>query len=216
MNRVYWLFALLLLFMSKVNAQKINADYTLNIQEVEDPIVIDGELNEVTWSNAAMAKDFFMVLPMDTSHAQVRTEVMMAYDENAFYLVAICYDDLPGGYIVESLRRDFSFGGNDNFLVFIDPFDDQTNGFAFGANAAGAQWDGMMYGGRSVNLNWDNKWSSKVKNYDDKWIFECRIPFKTMRYKKGITQWGINFSRLDLKLNEKSSWTPVPRQFPTA
>ncbi len=216
MYRVSCLFLLLLLFISKVNAQKINADYTLNIQEVEDPIVIDGELNEATWSNAAVAKDFFMVLPMDTSHAQARTEVLMAYDENAFYLVAICYDDLPGGYIVESLRRDFSFGGNDNFLVFIDPFDDQTNGFTFGANAAGAQWDGMMYGGRSVNLNWDNKWSSKVKNYDDKWIFECRIPFKTMRYKKGITQWGINFSRLDLKLNEKSSWTPVPRQFPTA
>jgi hypothetical protein len=27
---------------------------------------------------------------------------------------------------------------------------------------------------------------------------------------------GINFSRLELKLNEKSSWAPVPRQFPTA
>lgn len=216
MNRGHWLFALLLFFSSNVYSQKINADYIINIKEIEDPILIDGELNEATWSNADLANDFFMVLPMDTSHAQVRTDVMMAYDADAFYLVAVCYDDLPGGYIVESLRRDFSFGGNDNFLVFIDPFDDQTNGFTFGANAAGAQWDGMMFGGHSVNLNWDNKWSSKVKNYDDKWIFECRIPFKTMRYKKGVKQWGINFSRLDLKLNEKSSWTPVPRQFPTA
>lgn len=216
MCRVYWLITLLFLFSSNVYSQKINADYILNIKEVEDPILIDGELNEATWSNADLANDFFMVLPMDTSHSKARTEVMMAYDDDAFYLVAICYDDLPGAYIVESLRRDFSFGSNDNFLVFIDPFDDLTNGFSFGANAAGAQWDGLMYGGKSVNLNWDNKWSSKVKNYEDKWIFECRIPFKTMRYKKGIKQWGINFSRLDLKLNEKSSWTPVPRQFPTA
>ena len=216
MCRGHWLIALLFFISSNVYSQKINADYTLEIKEVDDPIIIDGELNEATWSNVEVASDFYMVLPMDTSHAQVRTDVMMAYDENAFYLVAVCYDDLPGGYIVESLRRDFSFGGNDNFLVFIDPFDDQTNGFSFGANAAGAQWDGMMHGGHSVNLNWDNKWSSKVKNYEDKWIFECRIPFKTMRYKKGIKQWGINFSRLDLKLNEKSSWTPVPRQFPTA
>lgn len=216
MYRIFCLVAVLLLISSNVFSQKINADYTIQIREVEDPIVIDGELNESTWSNVDVASDFFMVLPMDTSHAQVRTDVMMAYDADAFYLVAVCYDDLPGGYIVESLRRDFSFGGNDNFLVFIDPFDDQTNGFSFGANAAGAQWDGMMHSGHSVNLNWDNKWSSKVKNYEDKWIFECRIPFKTMRYKKGIKQWGINFSRLDLKLNEKSSWTPVPRQFPTA
>jgi hypothetical protein len=27
---------------------------------------------------------------------------------------------------------------------------------------------------------------------------------------------GVNFSRLDLKTTEKSSWAPVPRQFPTA
>ena len=33
---------------------------------------------------------------------------------------------------------------------------------------------------------------------------------------KGITRWGVNFSRLDLKTTEKSSWTPIPRQFPTA
>src|SRR5690606_28876673 len=29
-------------------------------------------------------------------------------------------------------------------------------------------------------------------------------------------EWGINFSRLDLKTTEKSGWAPVPRQFPSA
>ena len=205
------IFSPLLLF-----AQKINNDYKIIIEEASDAIEIDGELNEESWINADVAKDFFMVLPMDTSLSQARTEVRMVYDSKAIYLSAVCYDDLEGGYIVESLRRDFNFGGNDNFLFFIDPFDDLTNGFTFGVNAAGAQWDGMMFGGRSANLNWDNKWSSKVKNHDDRWVFECRIPFKTIRYKKGKTEWGINFSRLDLKLNEKSSWAPVPRQFPTS
>ncbi len=100
--------------------------------------------------------------------------------------------------------------------MFIDPFDDQTNGFAFGTYSAGAQWDGMMYRGGSVDLNWDNKWVSAVKNYDNRWILELAVPFKSIRYKKGITRWGINFSRLDLKTTEKSSWAPVPRQFPTA
>lgn len=197
-------------------AQKINADYVLHINEAIDPVVVDGEINELSWQQADVTSDFFMVLPMDTSQSKARTKVSMTYDKDAIYLLAICYDDLPGGYVVESLRRDFSFGANDNFLVFIDPFDDMTNGFTFGANAAGAQWDGMMFGGSDVNLNWDNKWSSKVKNYDDKWVFECRIPFKSIRYKKGIKDWGINFSRLDLKVNEKSAWSPVPRQFPTS
>ncbi|HRE68557.1 MAG TPA: DUF5916 domain-containing protein [Cyclobacteriaceae bacterium] len=196
--------------------QKKNAGFQLPIKNASSIIVIDGELTEPAWLESATASDFFMVLPMDTSKAKVKTEVKLTYDEDNLYLLAICHHALPGPYIVESLRRDFSFGKNDNFLLFMDTFDDQTNGFSFGANAAGAQWDGLMYEGSKVDLNWDNQWTSVVKNYEDKWIFEASIPFKTIRFKEGIDTWGINFSRLDLKTTEKSSWTPVPRQFPTA
>ena len=153
---------------------------------------------------------------MDTSKAMVKTAVKMSYDNEHLYLIAICYNKPDQAYMVESLKRDFVFGKNDNFLLFMDPFDDQTNGFSFGSNAAGAQWDGIMYDGGKVDLNWDNKWSSAVKNYQDKWIWEAAIPFKTIRYKNGIKTWGINFSRLDITMAEKSSWAPVPRQFPTA
>jgi Domain of unknown function (DUF5916)/Carbohydrate family 9 binding domain-like len=208
--------AILNLLASFSIAQKINAGYQLHMRKATSPIRIDGVLDEQAWLDAEVATDFYMVLPMDTSRAEVRTDVRMTYDEDNIYLIATCYHKLQGRYIVESLKRDFSFGNNDNFLVFIDPFDDQTNGFSFGANAAGAQWDGIMYNGSKVDLSWDNKWTSVVKSYDDRYIFEMAIPFKTIRYKKGITNWGINFSRLDLKTTEKSSWTPVPRQFPTA
>ena len=196
--------------------QKKNASYRYYLQKAASPITIDGVLEETAWQEAQVASDFYMVLPMDTSYAQVRTDVRMTYDDQNLYLMVENFEALPGRYIVESLRRDFVFGKNDNFLLFMDPFDDQTNGFSFGANAAGAQWDGLMYDGGSVDLSWDNKWTSVVKSYEDRWIFEAAIPFKTIRYKKGITEWGINFSRLDLKTTEKSSWTPVPRQFPTA
>ncbi len=197
-------------------AQKKNADYRLLLQKTATPVRIDGRADDVAWQQATAATDFHMVLPMDTSRARARTDVRMAYDDNFLYLLAECYHAAPGPYVVESLRRDFSFGKNDNFLLFMDPFDDQTNGFSFGANAAGAQWDGLMYDGGKVDLSWDNKWVSEVKNDAEKWTFEAAIPFKTLRYKLGITEWGINFSRLDLKTAEKSSWTPVPRQFPTA
>src|SRR6185312_15452423 len=157
-----------------------------------------------------------MVLPMDTSPAKIQTEVQMTYDDKHLYLLAKCFSAPRKTEIVESLRRDFSFVKNDNFIVFIDPFDDQTDGFAFGTNAENAQWDGLMYEGGSVDLNWDNKWVSAVKHYADSWNVEMAIPLKTLRYKKGVTKWGINFSRNDLRTTEKSSWTPVPRQFPTA
>lgn len=206
----------LLLVSFKVVAQKKNAAYQLHIHRTTVPVKIDGIMDDVAWQRADSAYNFYMVLPMDTSYARVRTEVRMCYDDHNLYLIAICHKFLPGPYFVESLRRDFVFGKNDNFLVFIDPFNDLTNGFSFGANAAGAQWDGTMYQGGSVDLNWDNKWTSKVKNYPDKWVFEMAIPYSSIRYKNGINTWGINFSRNDLRTSEKSSWAPMPRQFPTA
>lgn len=199
-----------------VYAQKINEAYQLRIVRASSPIKIDGILDEKAWQEADVATDFFMVLPMDTSRAKVRTTVQMTYDDHHLYITAVCYHGTTGPYMVESMRRDWNFGKNDNFIFFMDTFDDQTNGFTFGTNAAGAQWDGLLYEGGKANLSWDNKWTSVVKNYDDKYIFEASIPFKTLRYKKGITRWGINFSRLDLKTTEKSAWAPVPRQLPTA
>jgi hypothetical protein len=197
-------------------AQKKNAAFTLAIREATTPIAADGVADEAAWQEAAVARDFFMMFPMDTSAARVKTEVKMTYDKQNLYILAINYTAGPGPNMVESLRRDFNFSKNDNFIFFIDPFDDLTNGFSFGANAAGAQWDGIMYEGGKVDLSWDNKWTSEVKNEGDRWIFEAAIPFKSIRYKKGITNWGINFSRLDLKAAEKSAWAPVPRQFPSA
>lgn len=212
----HYLLLLLLAFAHTLCAQKKNEAFQYHIHKTDLPIRIDGIADEAAWQTAQLASDFFMVLPMDTSRANVRTEVRMCYDMRNLYVYVHNYEKLPGSYIVESLRRDFSFGKNDNFLLFMDPFDDQTNGFTFGANAMGAQWDGLMFDGGRVDLSWDNKWESAVQTHDDYWTVEMSIPFKTLRYKPGITRWGINFSRLDMKTTEKSSWTPIPRQFPTA
>ena len=205
-----------ILILPALYGQKINKDYRINIHRTELPIKVDGKTDDPAWTTAELADNFFMVLPMDTSKSIARTTVQFCYDDKNLYLVAVCYKAQAGENMVESLRRDFNFGKNDNFLIFLDTFDDLTSGLSFGANAEGAQWDGLMYEGGKVDLNWDNKWTSSVKNDDEKWIFEAAFPFKTLRYKKGIREWGINLSRNDLKLPEKSSWAPVPRQFPTA
>jgi len=198
-------------------AQKKNSQFQFHIRKASGPVIVDGSDDESAWQQAATAGSFFMVLPMDTSKASVKTDIKMTYDDRNIYIIAICWLPTKGQpYMVESLRRDFTFGRNDNFIFFLDTYNDLTNGYTFGANAAGAQWDGTLYEGGKADLNWDNKWISVVKNYDDKWIFEAAIPFKTIRYKKGVKEWGVNFSRLDITAAEKSAWAPVPRQFPTA
>ena len=190
--------------------------YKINITKTSEQITIDGVLDEPVWASSHPARDFRRVLPIDTGLASGQTEVKMTYNETTMFVGIICYDPTPGKRPVESFRRDFSFMNNDNFIVFIDTYSDFTNGFAFGVSPAGAQWDGVLSNGGSANLDWDIKWRSEVKNYGDRWVAEFAIPFRSMRYKDGSTEWGINFSRHDLKLNEKSSWAPMPRQFPTA
>ncbi len=195
-----------------VNREK----FRLPIYQTTDTIVVDGLLNENVWNLAERADRFYRILPIDTGYADTQTEVMMTYDQANLYMAIICHDTLPGKRPVQSLRRDFSFGNNDNFLAFIDTYNDQTNGFSFGISAAGAQWDGIQADGGMVSLDWDCKWKSAVQNYSDCWIAEFSIPFRSIRYREGDTEWGINFSRLDLKSSEKSSWAPVPRQFQSA
>jgi hypothetical protein len=213
---------LVLLVAPLAFAQRKNEAYQYHLNRTNSPVVLDGAVDEPAWQAAEVTPRFWMVLPMDTSRTSVRTDVRMTYDAQHIYLSAVCYYDSAAlarnasAYIVESRRRDWNFGRNDNFIVFIDTFDDQTNGFTFGTNAVGAQWDGLLYEGGRANLSWDNKWASAVQNYPDRYVVEMAIPFKTIRYKPGISRWGINFSRNDLFTTEKSAWAPVPRQFPTS
>ena len=207
----------LFFFFSTLLLGQVNTNnYRLSIQKTNGKIKIDGVLDEATWKNAAVAEDFFMITPVDTGKATQFSEARMSFDEENLYLSIIFFNNsTQGAYVVESLKRDFSFGKNDNFIVAIDPFNNQNTGFAFGLNAYGAQWDGTMFNGRNVDLNWDTKWYSEVQFDEEKWVCEIAIPFKSIRYNEDISEWGINFSRLDLKASEKSSWAPVPRQFPS-
>lgn len=213
---MYRFLPLLLFVVTATFAQKKNEAFQYHIKELSSPLKIDGIEDDEAWQHTQTAKDFFMITPMDTSQSRAKTEVKLAYDKNHLYILAVNYKPVKGSFVVESLKRDFNFGANDNFFVVLDTFEDLTNGFSFGASAAGAYWDGQEADGTFINLNWDNKWHCVTKNYDDRWVWEASIPFKTIRYRPENTRWGINFSRLDLTINEKSAWAPVPRQFQSA
>ena len=216
MKHVLFLSSLLFFFFGILYGQVNTNNYRLPIQKTNEKIKIDGVLDEITWKNTALADDFFMITPIDTGKATQFSEARMSFDEENLYISIIFFNtSTQGEYVVESLKRDFSFGKNDNFLVAIDPFNNQNTGFAFGLNSYGAQWDGTIFNGRNVDLNWDTKWYSAVQLDEEKWVCEIAIPFKSIRYNEDISEWGINFTRLDLKASEKSSWAPVPRQFPS-
>lgn len=195
-----------------VNGQ--NASRTIEAFKTSTEITIDGELSESIWKEVAWSGDFDQHFPSDTSKAMAKTEVAITYNDAFIYVAAICYED-EGEYVIQSLKRDFSFPRNDAFTVLFDPFLDQMNGFSFGVTPYNSQREGVIEGGGSfgVSTAWDNKWYSKVKRYKDKWVVEMAIPLKSIRFKPGLNEWGINFARNDLSVNENSCWNFVPRNF---
>lgn len=188
--------------------------YRIKISRTNEAMSIDGVLDEKSWQISEKTENFIRVTPVDTGYAVAQTTVVMTYDKTNIYVGVVCYDPLPGKRPVESLRRDFEFGKNDNFRIHLDTYNNMTNGFAFGISAAGAQSEGVINNGNQSSFTWDTKWKSAVKSYSDRWVAEMAIPFRSLRYLGGEKVWGVNFGRLDLKTNEKSAWAPVPRQFP--
>ncbi len=182
---------------------------TLNITAITNEIKIDGIVDDEAWANIPVQTDFWQQQPVDNKRADIQTEVKVGYSSDGIYISAVMFDD--NGQVISTLKRD-NFGGNDGFVVIIDPIHQRNNGFAFALNAGGAQTE-ILLSPNNGDDSWDNRWRSGAKQYEDRWTIEMFIPYKTLRYDKDNLEWGINFVRFDQGLNESHVWSPVPRQF---
>jgi hypothetical protein len=191
---------------------------SITIKRTSTPIVLDGQLDDIGWQGVEVASQFRQFFPYDSSMANAQTEIRLTYDDQFIYVGAKMFSLGPRKYVTPSLRRDYRGEANDGVSVVLDTFKDKTNAFVFGVNPFGVQREGLISNGGvlSVNdftLNWDNKWYSEVKIYDDFWVAEMAIPFKTIRFKENLTSWNVNFYRIDSQYAERSTWSPIPRNF---
>lgn len=187
-------------------------------EKIAVPIQIDGELDEEVWSSQDWASNFYQFFPSDTSLASAQSKVKIVYDDKFLYIAAIMYNKGPRNkYVSTSLRRDFRGEQNDGISFVFDTFNDNTNAFQFGVNPYGVQRESLIANGGAqgsdLNLAWDNKWYSAAKIHEDYWVVEAAIPFSTLRYNDGAINWNVNFYRIDSENAERSTWTPIPRNF---
>src|SRR5687767_13816633 len=108
--------ALSLLALTASAQVKNEPGKALSIQKATEPIILDGKLDERSWLEAEVAKDFFLNYPVDTALAEFQTEARVTFDDHNFYVSFVCYDDATPD-VVQSLRRDFDFDSNDNVTV---------------------------------------------------------------------------------------------------
>jgi len=191
--------------------------------QLDSAPVVDGTItNDVAWEGAVPTTGFWQVQPNDGMAATQKTEVYVGFTDDALYIGVMAFDDDPDGIIVTDSRRDSSLNDTDAFLFVIDGLLDRQNGYVFGTNAAGIEYDGQVIkegagddfgsGGGAFNLNWDGTWTVSSKITDVGWSAEFRIPFHTLRYGRGDVQdWGINFQRNIRRNNEIAYWAPLER-----
>lgn len=181
---------------------------------ITQPIQPDGHLTEEIWMNGILTSSFWQMFPADSIHATGQTELMMAYDDQFLY-VAVIARTIGDQFVVPSLRRDYTFQGNDNLTLVFDTFGDKTNALVFGLNPYGVQREALISnGGRALpdfQASWDNKWKGNAVRFENYWTAEFAIPFKTLRYQDGSTRWRFNCYRSDTQINEQSTLNPIPR-----
>lgn len=203
-------------------------DYTATFLE-NDP-EIDGEIiNEELWQQIPMAQDLIQIKPNYGAPVSEKTEIRIAYSKTTFYVAVVCYDREPEKLVVSDSRRDADLNDEDSFLFIIDTYHDRLNGFLFGTNAQGMEYDaqidnegkgnfnanrqqGGVIGG--TNINWDATWKVRTQMGDYGWSAEFAIPFRSLRFASGDNKtWGLNFRRNISKNTETAYWTTLPLGF---
>lgn len=221
MQRAYLILLAVFGFLNPNSAQTTTATgnngrspLVLVPKRTTETINIDGYLEESTWTSTRGIGNFWQVFPTDSTKAAGQTEVRMVFDDQYIYVAVKCYTK-GGDFVISSLKRDYSFRGSDNVTLVFDTFSDKTNAFVFGMNPYGVQREALISnGGRQFDdfaSSWDNKWYGEASMADDYWVAEFAIPFQTLRYQKGSSEWRFNCYRSDTQINEWSSWSRIPQ-----
>jgi hypothetical protein len=173
------------------------------------PITIDGRLDEPAWATAATIEpdDIHQILPVEYAEPTQRTRFLVIYDDDALYLAADMKDDHPELMTAKVLRQ----GGNnswldDQFNIFLDPFNTKRSGYRFQVNPHGVREEGLFKGADQVQWQWNGIWQAAAEQSADGWVAETRIPFQTISFDPATDTWGLNLNRRVARSNETMGW----------
>ena len=201
--------------VNHVDYTTAHRDRVVTALHIDEPVHVDGVLDEPMWTRVAPATDFLQWEPHPGEPASARTEARFLYDARNLYVGVWCYDPHPEGIIVNELKEDFAGQEGDGFTLFLDTLNDDRSGLMFAINPGGARRDSEAFNdGDQLNQDWDGVWDAQAYITSEGWFAEMVIPLKTLRFKTPpSSEWGLNMTRRLRRMNEDSHWSPLPRRF---
>ncbi len=179
---------------------------------IQDPIDIDGKLDEPAWQLAPAYTNFVQRDPDEGKKASEETHVHVLYDDDSIYIGAELLDSQPKAIKALLGRRDSDLA-SDAFTVYLDPYNDKRTGFYFGISAGGTLTDGTLFNDDWNSNSWDGIWEGKAQQTENGWTVEYRIPLSQLRFKQeDDARWGINFRRQITRSNEEAYAAARPKK----
>ena len=196
-----------------VKTQDADGHVTVRAVRIAEPIVVDGLLDDPVYEQVAAIDGFVQQLPDEGAPATEPTEIWILFDDDNIYLSARCWDSQPDRMVADEMTRDArAIWRNELLSVIFDTFHDGRNGMNFSTNPLGGLMDNLVTDESAVNLDWNTVWDAQTSFFEQGWMVEMMIPFKSLRFKAGGGEqtWGINVSRRVQWKNESSFLSPVP------
>ncbi len=176
-----------------------------------ESMAIDGKLKESVWQTEGYSQ-FTQSDPYDGEKPTEKTTVWIAYDDKALYVAAFLYDSQPK-LITKLLGRRDDYVDSDWFFFSVDPYYDRRTGYRFAVNPANSICDWTLFNDLSEDATWDGVWEWMSSINEKGWIVEMRIPYNQIRFpKKDEYVWGVNFSRIIRRKNERMIYAWVPKE----
>ena len=220
-------------FQSTIYSQedfiKVRPEVKINYIE-NDPIIDGNVINDKIWNSIFPITSMTQVTPNFGEPSSEKTEIRLAYTDRNLYVSVVGFDSDPSKIVVSDSKRDADLNDEDSFLFILDTYNDFQNGFLFGTNSDGMQYDAQIdnegignfnpnsrqKGGTlgGTNVNWDASWEVKTIKGDFGWSAEFSIPLSSLRFLPGENKtWGLNFQRNISKNSETSFWASLPLGF---
>ncbi|MCI0415459.1 carbohydrate binding family 9 domain-containing protein [bacterium] len=172
------------------------AKKTYRVEAVQDPIKIDGALEEPAWQKPPTFTLEYETNPGDNTAAPVKTEMWITYNHSYLYIAARAHDPEPEKIRARLTDRDRAF--QDDFLgVVLDTFNDERRAFEFFVNPFGVQMDLSQSDVTGVeDDSWDAIWDSAGQLTAQGYEVEMAIPFSSLRFPEANSTWGIDALRI--------------------
>jgi hypothetical protein len=192
--------------LSLAEDQMVTRDISfLSIPYTDVPPVLDGDLSDDCWQQAAKVNDFVLTAGEVGDEPQQPTYCRLLYDDSHLYISFQCKEaDMENIKAACERFDDEDILYDDRVEVFLDLNHDHRFYYEMAVNPAGVQFDqsgyNRLHGSKTCDFNpgWNARWRAKTALAENEWFAEIAIDLTTFGIDiliPGMT-WGFNLARV--------------------